>query len=157
DCCFALSRALFSLLIFVHFASPPVSPIRNAFRTRLGLFLRFRHRVEQTCGRRPDVCTIGRAQTAHAIFRGRAVARSEPRTTVNSLMSKFPLPAFAVTRARQFSFGGTPVRLVAHEMAAHTDDDLALAPSSICSSARTGTRNNRPILITGSSPRAAAS
>src|SRR5262249_58298521 len=69
DCCFALCRALFSLLIFVHFASPPLSPIRNAFRTRLGLFLRFRHRVEQTCGRRPDVCTIGRSQTAHAIFR----------------------------------------------------------------------------------------
>jgi hypothetical protein len=91
----------------------------------------------------------------------RAGARSEQlsssRATVNSLMCKFPLPAFAVTRARWFSFGGTPTQLVADEIAVHADDDLALAPSSICSSARTGTRNIRPILITGSSPRAAAS
>jgi hypothetical protein len=72
-------------------------------------------------------------------------------------MCKFPLPAFAVTRGRRFSFGGTPAQLVADEIEVHADDDLALAPSSICSSARTGTRNNRPILITGSSPRAAAS
>ena len=157
DSIFALCRALILLFFFWHFAGAPVSRPRKALRTRLRPFLRFRHRVEQTCGRRPDVCTIARPQTAHAMFRVRAVARSEPRTTVNSLMSKFPLPAFAVTRARRFSFGGTPAQLVADEIEVHADDDLALAPSSICSSARTGTRNNRPILITGSSPRAAAS
>jgi hypothetical protein len=72
-------------------------------------------------------------------------------------MCKFPLPAFAVTRARRFSFGGTPARLVALEIAAHADDDLALPPSSIRSSARTGTRNSLPILMTGISPLAAAS
>src|SRR6516162_5636397 len=75
--------------------------------------------------------------------------------TLLSVISTFviqnPLPAFAVTRARRFSFGGTPAQLVADEIAVHADEDLALAPSSICSSARTGTRNNRPILITGSS------
>src|SRR5262249_9768742 len=157
ECCFALCKALLSLLLFLRFAAPPVSPIRNALRTRARPFLRFRHRVEQTCGRRPDVCTIGRSQTAHAMFRVRAVARSEPRTTVNSLMSKFPLPAFAVTRARQFSFGVTPARLVAHEIAAHAGDDLALPPSTFRSSARIATRNTLPILMPGISPLAAAS
>ena len=110
DSVFARCKVLLSLLYFLHFAAPPVSPIRNALRTRPRPFLRFRHRVEQTCGRRPDVCTIGRPQTAHARFRVRAGARSEQLssslTTVNPLMSKFPLPAFAVTRARRFSVGG---------------------------------------------------
>jgi len=104
DRVFARCKALLSLSFFLRFAAPPVSPIRNALRTRPRPFLRFRHRVEQTCGRRPDVCAIARWQTAHVMFRVRAGARSEQLSsrTVNSLMSKFPLPAFAVTRAAGF-------------------------------------------------------
>jgi len=139
DSIFALCRALILLFFFWRFAGAPVSRPRKALRTRLRPFLRFRHRVEQTCGRRPNVCTIARPQTSHVMFRVRAGARSEQlsssRATVNRLMCRFPLPAFAVTSARRFSFGGTPARLVAHEIAAHADDDLALPLSSIRSSA----------------------
>src|SRR5262245_41456188 len=104
---------------------------------------------------------IARPQTSHVMFRVRAGGRSEElsssRTIANALMCKFPLPAFAVTRARRLSFGGTPAQLVADETEVHADYDLALAPSSICSSARTGTRNSLPILMIGISPLAAAS
>jgi len=38
-------------------------------------------------------------------------------------MCKLPLPAFAVTRARRFSFGGAPAQLLA--------DEIGLMPTTI--------------------------
>src|SRR5262249_42130299 len=86
--------------------------------------------------------------------RSRKSALARMREVV-SVMFNPALPGSRANEAR-FSFCRAPAQLVTNEIAAHADDDLALALSSICSSARTGTRNSLPILTTGISPLAAA-
>jgi hypothetical protein len=79
----------------------------------------------------------------------RGVSRSVIR-----IMLKFLLPGSRANAARHF-LCQAPAKLIDGEVADHAAGSLAR--SSIRSSARTGTRNRRPIFIIGISPRAAAS